>query len=76
MGSIKTLRKRSFECSQKKVKKDKLPRIVYKRKIRGTTSCSPSDFLMSYSKPLNPELKIIIKSEVLNTWILTVNRMG
>jgi hypothetical protein len=54
MGSIKNFRKTSLKCPLKKVKKDKLPRIVYKRNIRGTTFCSPSDFLISYSKPLNP----------------------
>ncbi len=56
MGSIKDFRKTLFKYSLKKVKQDKLPPVVYKRNIRGTTYCSPSDFLMSYSKPLNPEL--------------------
>ncbi|VAX34018.1 hypothetical protein MNBD_NITROSPIRAE03-1618 [hydrothermal vent metagenome] len=57
MGSIKRFIETSLKCPLKKAKKDKLPRIVYKRNFRGTTLGSPSDFLISYSKPfLNPEL--------------------
>lgn len=75
MGSIKRFIETSLKCPLKKAKKDKLPRIVYKRIFGGTTLCSPSDFLISYSKPLNPELNNN-KSEVLNTWILTLNKTG